>query len=180
MTELHRIKHKDLRDAVQAAINVGFTLAERKGNGHGHVLWPATGQKVGFADTPSEYRGTKNFVARCENISGKRLFARHKTGKAATKVTRNGYIDTQLTESSQRWSETISEMRQEYIDKGLEFRVLCSADVDHNDIKLAIRLLHRLSRIQETFAELRQPLPDIGLPNVTEDFFDYQQRKAIK
>jgi hypothetical protein len=154
---LRGIVNDDLKKIVRVALAKGFILGEVTGTTHHRLIWPQTGEKVGFDSTTTDRTAWKGFARQLETVSGLEIIPRFKKGHEDTKP----YVP----EMQSLWSRKIEDRLQEYNTLVLEFRIIMSADAGDptKDINRAFEIVRRMSDIERFLKELRQPLPDPDL-----------------
>lgn len=160
---LRGITNHDLKQVIRKAMDKGWVIGEMTGTTHCHLIWPATGEKVGFGTTVSDRNYYKSFARQCERICGEELLPRvnHSRPKATpNKVT--GYTTTRLTDTQLRWSTRIETLTEEYKNLRLEFLVISShpeAETPNWMINEAFKIVRRMSEIEQFLKELNHPIP---------------------
>lgn len=160
---LRGITNADMKQVVRRALSMGFVMGEMTGTTHCHLIWPNTGEKVGFGTTVSDRNAWKGFARQLETVSGLHILPEHKHGKAAHK-SHVAFSATYTPDSQVEWSERIADRISEYQALVLEFRIITMAEADRKDINRAFVIIRRLAAIETFLKELHQPVPEHDLP----------------
>jgi len=163
---LRGITNADVKSVVRKAMSKGWVLGEVTGTTHYHLIWPPTGERVGFGSTVSDRNYYKSFARQLEKISGVEILPKHKHGKSKTNnlATLHGFHHTYVPPSQVESSKRIEEITKEYRVLVLEFRVISMADASRTDIQRAFEIIRRMAEIERVLKELHQPVPEHDLP----------------
>lgn len=178
MSNIPHIKNRELRSAVEKAVEIGFRVEVTEGRSSGYLIWQGAKERVPFSFHATEYRGIKNFIAQCERVAGRKLFDRPNAAKFRHEATREYFDPRKRDAEDNSISFQVGTLVQEYIDKGLELRIIWSASehIDKNEVPTMVQLVSRIVELEKLLTELHQPIPDIGLPILTEDYDEYRNR----
>lgn len=164
---LRGITNKDVKTVVAKAFDVGWQFHKMTGTTHAQIIWPKTGEVVGFGTTVSDRNYWKSLASQIERICGKTIREKASTGKGSQKNRmENGFSSTKRSPKQDVWDERIAEVREEYLDLALEFRIISMAPSEekfNTDINRLIKIIRRLAVLEEVLTELHQPIPDAGV-----------------
>lgn len=146
----------ETQEIVKISEQLGFTGWEHTKGGHIALTHP-NGQKVIIPATGSDWRGKKNAIAKMEQVSGQKL-PKHNHRKSRKNVKMAGYIETYTPETQRAWSERIASLIEEHKTLVLEFKILGVHPISNSDINRAMKVIRRLSEIEDVLTELRYPI----------------------
>ena len=173
---LRGITHKDLKSAVQKALDKGWKFHHMNGSTQAVIVWPATEKKVTFSPTASRNDAHKAFIAQVEAIQGEDLFPKHKHGKPRKRVEGSGFLKTWTDHQNhravredfhvQQWQNKVETLLKEHAEKVLMVRIYCCPPVTNTDINHVVHLLRRITHIEELLDEIEYPYQRFTPPTI--------------
>ena len=110
--------HKEVKEVIDKAKLIGYTLDGMNGNGH-YILTATNGGKVILPSTPGDWRSTQNAISEMERRSGRKL-PRQQSGKHRHYRTRIHNFERSNTEQTgiarrDRLTEEAASLRDEFM-----------------------------------------------------------------
>ena len=161
---LRGITNDDLKRMVRKALDNGWEIKGFTGTTHVQLVWPKTGETVGFGTTISDRNYWKSFARRVESISGITMLDKHKHGKARIDKSQhaNGYVQTYKPAKQAELAKEVERLEAEWRELVLEFQIIAMAEASRKDIDRCFKIVRRLADLERTFKMLHQPVPEMG------------------